>query len=447
METPRSRWSSKYFKGLRGIPGVFADESADVPTAEVDDYIALVRAVGLVKYESRSNIFLRGQAKCYGNLVASAYRNQDRVAVDSSINGFVRMFFAATGLDADPIHRVSSEPVLQHYGLRTRWLDLVDSIPHALFFAVYDFEQDPGRPRGEMRVLERPDKYGYVYLIDCGSDRQLRPVSVLDGEKRATCRGVWATADGFRLVDLRRAKPSQAARPHAQHGLLCRASDSELDIWNRRVKLRIRVEREKAKAWLGDGAALSFATLFPSREADAFLPNFSRQTGLGNGRLLGQVKLRPWGGQQLSSDLTNPRGQAQAGFQRTVRRKARCRWRNQGAVRSTRRSARMGSNSISLSEHRFATILAGNPVPNKQKPHGSARPCGQAAGTSLLQDRAGRDLVVRQFEHAAVGHPAHVDQPVFPVSQVLLGGARDFAHVCVVLHGHQDGSVVFSTAG
>ena len=46
-------------------------------------------------------------------------------------------------VDNEPIHKLATEPLLQHYGIETRWLDVVDSVPHALFFATHQLVASP----------------------------------------------------------------------------------------------------------------------------------------------------------------------------------------------------------------------------------------------------------------------------------------------------------------
>ncbi|MEQ1507892.1 MAG: FRG domain-containing protein [Myxococcota bacterium] len=259
-------WSDRVRKALHGVPGVTVVDDGGTSTVDVATYAALVRVLGFMKYDSASNILMRGQAHCYKNLRPSAYRATSARAVDAPLDEFIQHFREQTGLDPDPVHEPSTEPLLQHYGVKSRWLDLVDSIPHALFFATYDF-----RGEGGIVVTYEPsEEYGYIYLINCSTDRELRSVRVLRGSRVVECRGVWETDDGFHLADLRRAKPSRALRPHAQHGYLCRPPRGHEDLWDARLMLRVRFKRKDAKLWLGTGASLSVADMFPDPTIDTY---------------------------------------------------------------------------------------------------------------------------------------------------------------------------------
>jgi hypothetical protein len=231
--------------------------------AVVKSYAALVRVVGYVKYMSSSNVLMRGQTNCYGCMKPSAYRNTTARQIDDEVEKFLSHFRKKTGFDPDPIHQVSTEALLQHYGIRTRWLDLVDSLAHALFFAAYEMS----KREGTYSFKGKEGDFAYVHLIDCGTDRDLAAVKVLDGLRIVNTAGVWETTDGFALCDLRRAKSSKALRPHAQHGYLCRPPRGESDLWTR-VLLRIAFSPEQARSWLGNGAALSPEELFPDAKND-----------------------------------------------------------------------------------------------------------------------------------------------------------------------------------
>jgi hypothetical protein len=47
----------------------------------------------------------------------------------------------------------------------------------------------------------------YIYLMDCGSDREMQPVRVVAQRRVVEVYGVWEGSGGFQLCDLRRAKP------------------------------------------------------------------------------------------------------------------------------------------------------------------------------------------------------------------------------------------------
>lgn len=239
-----------------------------LPSVTVKTYQGLVRTIGYVKYMSRANVLMRGQTSCSGSMKPQAYRGATPSAVDAGLDFFFARVRAHLNIDRAPAEQASTEPIFQHYGIRTRWLDLVDAIPHALFFALHEFKYldevasiaTYGPTSGDV---------GYIYLIDCSADEDLHAVRVLDGVVVRAVRGVWESSDGFQLCDLRRAKPSKALRPHAQHGYLCRPPPRHDNLWER-VLLRLIVPAQDARRWLGNGTAVSFGEMFPGPEADQY---------------------------------------------------------------------------------------------------------------------------------------------------------------------------------
>jgi hypothetical protein len=282
-QPPFIEWTERIARSLRKgdgpDPSARAVEYEGLPAVEVSSYQGLVRVLGYMKYSLKDKwILFRGQTRCYGSLQPGIYRaaGEDSAEVDALMDGFLDRYRDAMGFDPRPAHKVTTEPLLQHYGIRTRWVDLVDSIPYALFFATRTLRQIAGAD-DVFAYIDAPGEKGVIYLVDCGYEQELRPVSVVERGQPQDVPGIWAEfegrqATGFQVCDLRRAKPSKALRPHAQHGWLCRPEVGEQDLWYR-VVLRIVVPTGAARVWLGSGDCTSPGALFPS-PADDF--NFHR---------------------------------------------------------------------------------------------------------------------------------------------------------------------------
>src|SRR3954470_4149117 len=104
------------------------------------------------------------------------------------------------------------EPLLQHYGIRTRWLDLVDNFWTALWFACQE-ARSTGELDQYLHFSPSPKEYAYVILMQGGAER-------LDPERPGQI-----ISDQTTIIDLRRSAPSTYLRPHAQHAMLmCRNS-------------------------------------------------------------------------------------------------------------------------------------------------------------------------------------------------------------------------------
>lgn len=195
-------------------------------------------------------------------------------------------------------HRAVVEPLLQHYGLRTRWLDVVDNIWVALWFATnrYVDQSDKPSPKGNSArayafhirrsAAEPPEakeagdpKSGVAKLSGHNEDEHAFANIYLHrtGSLAATEIPGYSIAASCRVVDLRYSVPSLYLRPHAQHGVLMARRrqpsstlpPSEADYsLNSTVVAVIRVRLVDALDWLGNGILANHHSLFPPAAVD-----------------------------------------------------------------------------------------------------------------------------------------------------------------------------------
>lgn len=128
----------------------------------ITDYRALTLAIGVIRYSlkgTNTKVFYRGQERDY-SLIPSLYRSVNNeveaLNIEQKLDDALEMLrphFDPRGTDDE------REALCQHYGLRTRCIDLVDNIQTALWFA-YDrsFIKDDREQRFDEDV-------GYVYVI------------------------------------------------------------------------------------------------------------------------------------------------------------------------------------------------------------------------------------------------------------------------------------------
>lgn len=152
--------------------------------------------------------------------------------------------------------------MLQHYGVQTRWIDAVDNIWVALWFACHKQVTVDGyayhlRRSRETEVARTSDvPYAYVYMLKTGA-------------LQSTAVPGYEISEDTRLIDLRYCVPSIYLRPHAQHGVLLarrRLStkpEPELHSLDHAVGGVIKVRLSDALDWLGDGALTNHYSLFP----------------------------------------------------------------------------------------------------------------------------------------------------------------------------------------
>jgi hypothetical protein len=225
----------------------------------------LIQAAGYLKYiyarDQSQGVYFRGQGELYGTLSPSLYRGiklqgaRDKREADLKlVPDRVRKsagIFSGFG-------EYAHEPLLQHYGISTTWVDLVDNVWIALWFAC-NRAIISGTLKDHMHFEERTrsssDQFVYVLFVAADIGRRNR------------------TKPGFffgpntELVDLRMAVPSVFLRPHSQHALLFRRAASGLT--GRATDYRgqicgvIGVELSMALEWLGHGKMVNAHSLFP----------------------------------------------------------------------------------------------------------------------------------------------------------------------------------------
>lgn len=270
-----------------------------VPIFEVENVHVFNQLVGFLKFINRDNfnVYSRGEGQLYSTILPSLMRESfhyksklsmgktgyeligvsdphvmtkkiNKIVNDINKDSKIRKTLNLDGIyDEDKI-----EGMLQHYGLRTRFVDAVDNHWVALWMALNNYNKVKSRfnyayyTKKEMPVvrilkgekIEDEDLYTYIVLI-----------AVPKGENKD---GI-TISENVVEVDLRKALPSTFIRPHAQHGIVLRkkpkslVSASDYDMATNVVGiLKIRIDR--GLEWLGNGALLTQQALFPSSAYD-----------------------------------------------------------------------------------------------------------------------------------------------------------------------------------
>jgi len=184
----------------------------------VEDPHAPAQAAGYLKHvhsnDTREQVCFRGQSKLYGSLEPSLFRGSKRAVARGKRTGVLhKRIQAATAKNKifckfDAFFR---EPLLQHYGFRTTWIDLVDNVWVALWFACN--EAKATGPFGQYFHFEERQPVhwkDHVYVILVGSGFH---------EGTPHLPGLFR-GPNTELVDLRMGVPSIFLRPHSQHGVL-----------------------------------------------------------------------------------------------------------------------------------------------------------------------------------------------------------------------------------
>lgn len=169
----------------------------------VTDFRALNLVTGIIRYSlkgTNTKVYYRGQERDYP-LIPSLYRSAksgDDAAIAeqklSEILSCLKPYFDPMGTDDE------REALCQHYGLHTRWLDIVDHIQTALWFAYDRTYVD------DMREQRFDEDVGYIYVI-----------AVPDDETKV------------KAIDLPE-KPSQFLRPHTQQAFAMRTANPSKEL-------------------------------------------------------------------------------------------------------------------------------------------------------------------------------------------------------------------------
>lgn len=236
----------------------------------VEEPHALIMAAGYLKFvmasKSGEGIYFRGQRKLYGSLTPTLFRSRTNREVTNlktrekrgtALNEAIDCF-RQSGSIFRSFGEYAHEPLLQHYGINTTWIDVVDNIWVALWFACHRALSAGKKSEYlhfERRIPSKEESFAYVLLV------------AADVTNRNRDKPGFYFGSNTELVDLRMAAPSVFLRPHAQHGLLLRkkgvpGGGRPLD-YKDQIRGVIRVDLARALNWLGDGKMVGIHSLFP----------------------------------------------------------------------------------------------------------------------------------------------------------------------------------------
>ena len=223
----------------------------------VEDPVVVAAFVAFCSGNGR-RVFLRGSCRDFPESFPSLFRDEDRFCLDAhqrwSAYGFVlkklRDKLKGTRWDQENLGAI-----LQHYGIKTPWLDVVRDFHTAIWFATHTLDNTT---EGASRAVKRSkEKHAWISLY---VDRRRR-------QRQLT------------VVDLWDAHSSQHVRPHTQQGLSlavhcdpknegnhCPPVASTCNFKTHRVG-RIQFPA-RSKHWRLSGHLFLPQFLFPTRERD-----------------------------------------------------------------------------------------------------------------------------------------------------------------------------------
>lgn len=244
----------------------------DIPCLFVENLPVLMQVIGYAKYisdDKNIKVYYRGQGNIHGSLKPTLFRGasngdtsrrgKQKRLIDFFRENSVGDGSRITGKSFSGIEWNTFEALIQHYGISTTWIDVVDNIWIAIWFATHQVNVSSKDPRYVQYSLRKKGnkKYGYILLI-CNVDIQ----NHLTEHKFHDVNDIEFKYSS--VIDLRNKVPSYFIRPHAQHGLSLRPKDFS---GNRDYKDHIfgvvAFNIESALSWLGVSELTKVGYMFP----------------------------------------------------------------------------------------------------------------------------------------------------------------------------------------
>jgi hypothetical protein len=155
----------------------------------------LAAFIGYLKFQNKSigKIYFRGEKRNHLGVIPSLYRGEDIIneiitnrtlAYDELVESIPELFKSYR------FKREDVNPLLQHYGVKTNWIDLVDNLYISIWFALF----------------KNTSSKGYLKIM-C--------------EKNET--------NVLKISELRESHSSLSLRPHCQHGI---SATKKIQEWN-----------------------------------------------------------------------------------------------------------------------------------------------------------------------------------------------------------------------
>ena len=203
-------------------------------------------------------IFLRGSTENHPTAYPSLFR-KGKLACDKAERltrwmAYKQVLQRFSKLDGDRWNRTDVGAVLQHYGIKTPWLDVVRNLYTAVWFASYEL-----RPDGlHGNVKPTSSKYCWIEFYR---------------------REIGSTQKKLRTRDLSAYHSSKHLRPHTQHGMSLAMqpdNDKQPHLFQDFGKYRIaQIRIPNDKKWKLFGHMSSSEFMFPPKRFDDSLKRLS----------------------------------------------------------------------------------------------------------------------------------------------------------------------------
>jgi len=225
------------------------ERNAPRPYLFIDRPEILAGFAGYLKFQClkkapESKVFYRGQINDYPS-IPSLLRGENltdehlkrRLAAYDNLACKAKTLYSASRFQQENIH-----PIFQHYGLKTPWLDLVDNVFVAIWFATNKFYSEKSGNKAHYKISRK--RFGHIYF--------------------------YSTSPETEYFDLREKHSSLSLRLHIQHGISMTRNNDEWSVANRSLDdhLVATVKFPNTKEWRPDGKIFSSRFLFPYADFD-----------------------------------------------------------------------------------------------------------------------------------------------------------------------------------
>lgn len=219
----------------------------------------LTQFIGFGKYINNhsGNVYLRGQTELYnGAMTPSLYRGKTKAnSITWKYNEKMNKVISDTRIFKQ-YDRSVFEPLIQHYGIKTPYLDLVDNVWVALWFALHQAKTKVINSHEYVYYYENTNEYSYIILMVTDATTETERFGVYKG----SCTTI---------VDLRKALPSYFLRPHAQHAYMIRKNEAYPTDYSDLIIGIAKIPTQLGLKWLGNNDFLTVSSLFPAAYFDS----------------------------------------------------------------------------------------------------------------------------------------------------------------------------------
>lgn len=196
-----------------------------------------------LKNNASTKVYCRGQINDYAS-IPSLLRaeNMDDSLLERRLVAYETLVNKTKELyTAKRFQQENINPIFQHYGLKTPWLDLVDNVFVALWFATHKYFGEENGKKAHYKTSKKES--GHIYF--------------------------YATSPQTNYYDLREGHSSLSLRLHAQHGISM-TRNTQWSVQNRSLDdhLVATVKFPNTEEWRPSGLIFSSKFLFPSADLD-----------------------------------------------------------------------------------------------------------------------------------------------------------------------------------